>query len=51
MAEVMFSLANEINGALQAIVGHCELLAREYPDPALPARPLDGLAPRRAPPK
>lgn len=35
MADVMFSLANEINGALQAIVGHCELLAREYQDPAL----------------
>jgi hypothetical protein len=35
MAEVMLSLGNEINGALQAIVGHCELLSREYQDPAL----------------
>ena len=35
MADVMFSLANEINSALQAIVGHCELLGREYQDPAL----------------
>jgi transcriptional regulator with GAF, ATPase, and Fis domain len=35
MADVMFSLANDINGALQAIVGHCELLSREYRDPGL----------------
>jgi GAF domain-containing protein len=35
MADVMFALANEISGALQAIVGHCELLARDYDDPAL----------------
>jgi GAF domain-containing protein len=35
MADVMFSLANEINSALQAIVGHCELLSREYQDPPL----------------
>lgn len=35
IADVLFSLANEINGAMQAIVGHCELLSREYQDPAL----------------
>ncbi|MGH9371135.1 MAG: GAF domain-containing protein [Vicinamibacterales bacterium] len=35
MAEVMLSIAAEINSALQTIVGHCDLLERSYPDPTL----------------
>ncbi|MGH9309283.1 MAG: GAF domain-containing protein [Vicinamibacterales bacterium] len=35
MADVMLSIATEINSALQIIVGHCDLLERGYPDPAL----------------
>ena len=35
MSEVMLSIASEINGALQTIVGHCDLLERGYPDPNL----------------
>lgn len=35
MAEVMLTVANDINGALQIIVGHCNLLERSHPDPAL----------------
>lgn len=35
MAELTLSIANEINSALQTIIGHCDLLEREYPDPAL----------------
>lgn len=35
MAELTLSTANEINGALQTIIGHCDLLEREHPDPAL----------------
>lgn len=35
MAEVTLSIAAEINSALQTIVGHCELLRREYPAAAL----------------
>lgn len=40
MADVLFSLSNDINGALQTIVGHCEVLSREYQDPSL-QRDLD----------
>jgi nitrogen-specific signal transduction histidine kinase len=29
------SIATEINSALQTIIGHCDLLEREYPDPNL----------------
>lgn len=35
MAEVTLSAANEINSALQTIIGHCEVIQREHPDPAL----------------
>jgi GAF domain-containing protein len=35
MADVMLSIATEINSALQTIVGHCDLLERGYPDPGL----------------
>lgn len=35
MADVMLSIATEINSALQIIVGHCDLIERSYPDPAL----------------
>ena len=35
MADVMLSIAAEINSALQTIIGHCDLLERGYPDPAL----------------
>lgn len=32
MSELTLSIATEINSALQIIVGHCDLLQREYPD-------------------
>lgn len=35
MAELTLSIATEINSALQTIIGHCDLLERGYPDPAL----------------
>ena len=35
MADVMLSIAAEINSALQTIIGHCDLLERGYPDPGL----------------
>ena len=35
MADVMLSIAAEINSALQTIIGHCDLLERGYPDPSL----------------
>jgi transcriptional regulator with GAF, ATPase, and Fis domain len=35
MAEVMLSISAEINSALQTIIGHCDLLVRGYPEPAL----------------
>ncbi len=35
MSDVMLSIATEINSALQTIVGHCALLERGYPEPAL----------------
>jgi GAF domain-containing protein len=35
MSDLTLSIANDINGALQIIVGHCDLLERSYPDPAL----------------
>jgi nitrogen-specific signal transduction histidine kinase len=35
MAELTLGVSAEINGALQAIVGHCDLLERAYPDPGL----------------
>jgi GAF domain-containing protein len=35
MSELTLSIANDINGALQIIIGHCDLLERGYPDPAL----------------
>jgi len=35
MADVMLSVAAEINSALQIIVGHCDLLERGYADPRL----------------
>jgi nitrogen-specific signal transduction histidine kinase len=28
-------VSSEINSALQTIIGHCDLLEREYPDPNL----------------
>jgi signal transduction protein with GAF and PtsI domain len=35
MSDHMLAVASEINGALQTIVGHCDLLERGYPDPSL----------------
>ena len=35
MSEATLSVAAEINSALQTIIGHCDLLERGYPDPAL----------------
>src|SRR3954466_9148487 len=35
MAELTLSVSAEINSALQTIIGHCDLLERGYPDPAL----------------
>ncbi len=35
MADLTLSIASEINGALQTIVGLCDLLERGYPDPGL----------------
>ncbi len=35
MAELTLSVSSEINGALQTINGHCDLLERGYPDPGL----------------
>ena len=35
MSDLTLSIATEINSALQIIVGHCDLLERSYPDPAL----------------
>jgi signal transduction protein with GAF and PtsI domain len=32
MSELTLSVASEINGALQTIIGHCDLLERGYPD-------------------
>ena len=35
MSDHTLAVASEINGALQTIIGHCDLLERGYPDPAL----------------
>lgn len=35
MAELTLSIASEIQSALQTIIGHCDLLDRSHPDPAL----------------
>lgn len=35
LASLTFSVANDINSALQTIVGHCDLLTRKFPDAAL----------------
>lgn len=35
MSELTISISAEINSALQAIIGHCDLLERGYPDPNL----------------
>ncbi len=35
MSEVTLSIASDMNGALQTIVGHCDLIERGYPDPNL----------------
>jgi GAF domain-containing protein len=35
MTELTLGVSNEINGALQIIIGHCDLLERGYPDPNL----------------
>jgi GAF domain-containing protein len=32
MSELTIGISNEINGALQSIIGHCDLLERGYPD-------------------
>jgi GAF domain-containing protein len=40
MSEEMLSIAAEINSALQTIVGHCDLMRKEYADPRL-GRDLD----------
>ena len=35
MSDHTLAVASEINSSLQTIIGHCDLLEREYPDPAL----------------
>lgn len=35
MAELTLAIAADINSALQTIVGHCDLIGREHPDPGL----------------
>jgi transcriptional regulator with GAF, ATPase, and Fis domain len=35
MTELTLGVSSEINGALQVIIGHCDLLERGYPDPNL----------------
>jgi len=35
MSEATLAIASEINGALQTIVGHCDLIEGGYPDPNL----------------
>ena len=35
MTEITLGISNEINGALQIIIGHCDLLEQGYPDPNL----------------
>jgi GAF domain-containing protein len=35
MSELTLAVSAEINSALQTIIGHCDLLERGYPDPAL----------------
>lgn len=35
MSDLTLSIANDINSALQIIIGHCDLLERTYPDPLL----------------
>lgn len=35
MSDLTLALGSEINGALQTIVGHCDLIERGYPDPNL----------------
>ena len=35
MSEITVSISSEINGALQTIIGHCDLLERGYPNPDL----------------
>lgn len=37
MSELTLGIANEVNGALQTIMGHCDLLAGSYPDADLRA--------------
>jgi nitrogen-specific signal transduction histidine kinase len=32
MTELTLAISSEINGALQIIIGHCDLLERGYPD-------------------
>jgi nitrogen-specific signal transduction histidine kinase len=40
MSEATLSIAAEINSALQTVIGHCDLMRREYADERL-ARDLD----------
>ncbi len=35
MSELTLSVSNDINSALQTIIGHCDLLERSYTDPTL----------------
>jgi len=37
MSELTLGIANEVNGALQTIIGHCDLLTGTYPDADLRA--------------
>ena len=43
ISEITLSIAAEINSALQAIIGHCDLMRREYADERL-VRDLDTVA-------
>jgi transcriptional regulator with GAF, ATPase, and Fis domain len=42
LSELTFAFANDMSGAVQAIIGECELLAKQYPDAAI-ERELAGM--------
>lgn len=42
LSELTFAFANDMSGAVQAIIGQCELLAKEYSDPTV-ERELAGM--------
>jgi hypothetical protein len=42
LSELTFAFANDMSGAVQAIIGQCELLAKEWRDPTV-ERELAGM--------